>query len=652
MSTLRGYCSLLFLAGAVALGCSSTPLNVPNGSDSGVVDDVPGDRGGTTDSPSFIDVTDSGEVSRPDSGCRSDLDCDDGVFCNGTERCDPVRGCISSSPVQCIFNGDRCVMGVCAEASRQCVRSPRDEDRDGFSLVGCPGGGDCDDNDPGVNPRAAEVCHNGIDDDCNGQSDCADRACAGEPSCGQCIPTGAEAGNCSDGRDNDCNGVSDCADVACRAARECAMCAPTGPERDPMACADGRDNDCDGRTDCADSECGFFPPCAMCTPTGPEAGNCSDRRDNDCDGRTDCNDSDCARDLECGAINDTCATATLIALPGRATGTTMGARDDYQPMCATSTAPDVAFVFRNPTRQTVTIDTEGSGFDTMLVVYRADCTVANVLGCDDDSAGGTSSRVVLNDLVPGTYYIVVDGWNTASGAFTLNLSLGSTEVCDNRIDDDRDGLIDCADPDCRTSMSCGMCVPTGPENQGNACGDRRDNDCDGRVDCADTDCVSSPFCCRPTGRENTPAECRDGRDNDCDGRVDCADSTCQSTSVCCMPTSQREIGVAACTDGRDNDCDGVADCADSDCNPSRGDESECCNGRDDNANGVIDEFACACESARDCAGVGHGAPFPSDTCWVNTYRLCGPRCDLLGGDAFCSEQFSGARCDRATGECR
>jgi hypothetical protein len=158
------------------------------------------------------------------------------------------------------------------------------------------------------------------------------------------------------------------------------------------------------------------------------------------------------------------------------------------------------------------------------------------------------------------------------------------------------------------------------------------------------------MCCRPSP-ENTPFACANGRDDDCDGLTDCADSSCAVLPVCCRATMAREFGVAACTNGRDDDCDGVADCADSDCRPSLDSNAECCNGVDDNRNSIIDEFACACEGNAQCATVGTGGPFPSNTCWSSTFRVCAPRCDLLGGDTFCNNFFSGTRCNRMTGEC-
>jgi hypothetical protein len=49
----------------------------------------------------------------------------------------------------------------------------KDGDNDGYT----PAGGDCNDADPNVHPGAAEVCNDGIDNDCNGTTDTNDYAC-------------------------------------------------------------------------------------------------------------------------------------------------------------------------------------------------------------------------------------------------------------------------------------------------------------------------------------------------------------------------------------------------------------------------------------------------------------------------------------------
>lgn len=74
-------------------------------------------------------------------------------------------------------------------------------------------------------------------------------------------------------------------------------------------------------------------------------------------------------------------------------------------------------------------------------------------------------------------------------------------------------------------------VVAGPE-QGN-CNDTIDNDLDGKVDCADEDCADDPtFCGVP---ENSNALCSDGRDNDKDGKTDCDDEDCKPLQVCQAP---------------------------------------------------------------------------------------------------------------------
>ena len=117
------------------------------------------------------------------------------------------------------------------------------------------------------------------------------------------------------------------------------------------------------------------------------------------------------------------------------------------------------------------------------------------------------------------------------------------EVCGDGIDNDCDGLIDCDDPDCQIDNDgdghfappCGNdCDDTNPNiNPGisEVCDDGIDNDCDGLVDCDDPDCAGDPVC------ESVAEICNNGLDDDGDGLIDCADPDCADDAACCESTN-------------------------------------------------------------------------------------------------------------------
>ncbi|MCB0502964.1 MAG: hypothetical protein KDD32_09780, partial [Bacteroidetes bacterium] len=115
----------------------------------------------------------------------------------------------------------------------------------------------------------------------------------------------------------------------------------------------------------------------------------------------------------------------------------------------------------------------------------------------------------------------------------------SIEICNNGIDDDGDGNIDCADGDCASETNC---LPV------EICNNGIDDDGDGDIDCADSDCSGETIC--------NPVEiCDNGIDDDGDGLIDCLDSDCSAFIGC----------VDDCSNGIDDDGDGDIDCFDSDC---------------------------------------------------------------------------------------
>lgn len=121
-----------------------------------------------------------------DTVCYFDSDCDDGTFCNGSERCDSDdpdanrRGCVQgASPCQedqeCDEDSDQCLT--------QCEVNP-DADSDGYDDPDC-GGDDCDDSDEAIYPGAPERC-NTEDDDCDAMVDEDFELQTNPENCGAC----------------------------------------------------------------------------------------------------------------------------------------------------------------------------------------------------------------------------------------------------------------------------------------------------------------------------------------------------------------------------------------------------------------------------------------------------------------------------------
>ena len=89
-------------------------------------------------------------------------------------------------------------------------------------------------------------------------------------------------------------------------------------------------------------------------------------------------------------------------------------------------APEVAFAYTAPSTGFYTIDTIGSAFDTLLYVRDGSCGAAE-LACNDDITPGADVQSQVGLFLNGgqRIVIVVDGFGTASGPFTLHVNLTS-----------------------------------------------------------------------------------------------------------------------------------------------------------------------------------------------------------------------------------
>jgi len=243
----------------------------------------------------------------------------------------------------------------------------------------------------------------------------------------------------------------------------------------------------------------------------------------------------------------------------------------------------------------------------------------------------------------GTFWIAYNGHAQSMGFAMYNFGVVMvgcvSEICGDDIDNDCDELVDCDDPDCNADANCtycgnGSCDPgedmcSCPDDCGLMpseinCSDGVDNDCDGVVDCADDDCTDQIACTCGDGYclggetcDNCPGDCvrggggtcgacfkgvcngdchpnkEDETCSDCAPPICCGDGLCEggeSYENCPMDCNQNEpiCGDGSCNGGEDtctcredcgqppateticnddvdNDCDDDVDCDDSDC---------------------------------------------------------------------------------------
>ena len=299
------------------------------------------------------------------------------------------------------------------------------------------GDGLYDMNDPDCQPPV-EDCTDGVDNDGDGLIDCADQDCSTDPACQ--LPVNET--DCADNVDNDGDGFIDCADSDCASDPACPQ---------PEVCDDNVDNDFDGFIDCADQDCAADPVCQI-----PQVEDCNDGVDNDFDGFIDCADPDCANDSVCGP-------PPAEVCDDRVDNDGDGAIDCTDSDCT-----------NDPLCRECTTDFEcdnGLFCDGPETCIDFTCQPGTDPCAPDETCGEENGGRCVAPPEPPPAPVCGDGFidageecddaNLVNGdgcSANCTLEDNTTPVietnCDDDIDNDNDGAIDCDDSDCVADEEC------------------------------------------------------------------------------------------------------------------------------------------------------------------------------------------------------
>lgn len=130
--------------------------------------------------------------------------------------------------------------------------------------------------------------------------------------------------------------------------------------------------------------------------------------------------------------NDFCTAAIPISCGTPVTGSTVGATSDSAlGSCATGSGvtPNngIWYVLGGASGAT-TISLCGSSYDTKLHVYSGSCAALTCIASNDDFCG-LQSQVSFTAAAGTTYYVLVNGFGSATGSFTLNATCSQTPPC-------------------------------------------------------------------------------------------------------------------------------------------------------------------------------------------------------------------------------
>jgi cysteine-rich repeat protein len=430
---------------------------------------------------------------------RQSIVCDD--FNDATtDSCDPAIGCVFALLDVCVPSAEICGDGVDNDCSG--MVDDLDFDGDGYLDPAC-GGADCNDENDAIYPEATEVPGNNLDEDCSGSINCYEDL--DDDGYGSNVIDyntyialgGIGESSCSVSNSDQADDTNtDCDDAR-------TVVHPGAAE----VCGDGLDNDCDTQVD---------EGCAVPVDTDGDGTPDSTDTDDDNDGVLDVDD---VADLDPRLCED-------IDVDGC---------DDCSQNPTTSATPNVepGWPSYTPLPSDDGTDTDGDGV----------CDLGDI--CTDTDRDG--------------YCEEIDDCDDTRD----DVNPGMSEICGNALDDDCDGTTDNADLDQDGYFDEGCGGTDCNDNNNNinpgateVC-NGFDDDCDGSVDEGGV-CVVAPIC--GNGIVETGETCDDG---DVDNNDGCSSVCALESGWVCVGTpsicSVECIPLPEVYDLVDNDCDGLVD---------------------------------------------------------------------------------------------
>ena len=376
----------------------------------------------------------------PASHVLDGTDCDDadesvnpGVFADcegdGDEDCDGVE---DDGPYDSVFY--------------------RDTDGDGYgdatdTSIGCepdPGwvwdSSDCDDGDAEIHPDHREDCSDLVDNDCDGLSDDLDPDCdcpdhgyvedvdLGSET-GDAVASGSTAGEDDTYTYGEC-GSSGGADIFYRFAAPEDGCYTFDTEASSYDTLLRLFDACEGVSLACDDDGGSGVTSKITHPMeeGDEVFVVVDGYSGGSSGsfELDINYEPASSDGETVPHDEDLGDETGTSV---ASGSTLGMGNDFEGSCGSTGGEDVAFLWEAPEDGCWSFTSDGSSFDTLLRLYRADGSGISCGGegsselyCDDDGGSGLTSRISHTASAGDRFVIVLDGYSSfASGAYVLSI---------------------------------------------------------------------------------------------------------------------------------------------------------------------------------------------------------------------------------------